>query len=76
MKRPEKVAVITFKNGDQVAYLHHGGEMETFKLIWQGKADPRGLACMVIRDRAEYEANPYAGEPQVFRGKPAAAEAG
>lgn len=69
MKRAEKVAVLTFRNGDQVAYWHHGGEMETFKMIWQGKADPRGLACLVIRERTDYERNPYAGKPQAFRGR-------
>jgi hypothetical protein len=69
MKRPEKVAVITFKNGDQVAFWSHGGEMETFKMIWTAKADPRGYACLVIRDRADYERDPYAGTPQVFRGR-------
>lgn len=67
MKRPEKVAVLTFKNGDQVAFWSHGGEMETFKMIWKAKADPRGYACLVIWDRAEYEKNPYAGKPQAYR---------
>ena len=70
MKRAEKVAVVTFKNGDKVPYWYYGKnpnqDLESFKLIWTAKADPRGFACLTIWNRAKYEKNPYAGDPQVF----------
>ena len=66
MKRPEKVAVLTYGNGDREAYWTDGGEMSCFKLIWKAKADIRGYAMLVVMPRKDYMKDPYAGEPMRF----------
>lgn len=76
MRRAEKVAVLAYGNGDREAYWTNGGELDSFRLIWQAKADPRGYGMLTIMPRAAYLKDPYAGEPMRFGTRAAAAKVG